>query len=91
MCLTRRDDRAVLDRFFVKMKTPVESDPEEDVRQLELSYANPRRFDDRNLFGPGSDWEFNKWNRTDTIGFVISCVAAIGVILLLVGVISLGG
>ena len=89
--LTRRDDKAVLDRFFVKMKTPVESDPEEDARQLELSYADPRRFDERNLFGPGSDWEFNKWNRTDTTGFLISCAAAIGVILLLVGVISIGG
>jgi len=89
--LTRRDDKALLDRFFVKMKTPVESNPEEDARQLELSYANPRRFDDRNLFGPGSDWEFNKWNRTDTVGFLVSCVAAIGVILLLVGVISIGG
>jgi len=89
--LTRRDDKTMLDRFFVKMKTPVESDPEEDARQLELSYADPRRFDDRNLFGPGADWEFNKWNRTDTVGFLISCAAAIGVILLLVGVISIGG
>ncbi len=50
--LTRRDDKAVLDRFFVKMKTPVESDPKEDARQLKLSYADPHRFDDRNLFGP---------------------------------------
>jgi len=89
--LTRRDDKTMLDRFFVRMKTPVESDPDEDARQLELSYADPHRFADRNLFGPGSDWEFNKWNRTDTVGFVISCAAAIGVILLLVGVISLGG
>ena len=89
--LTRRDDKAMLDRFFVKMKTPVETDPNEDLRQLELSYSDPRRFDDRNLLGPGSDWEFNKWTRTDTVGFAISTIAAIGVILLLVGLISLGG
>ncbi len=89
--VTRRDDLALLDRFFVKMKTPVETDPDEDLRQLELSYADPRRFDGQNLFGPGSDWEFNRWTRTDAVGFAVSTVAAIGVILLLVGLVSLGG
>ena len=89
--LTRRDDKALLDRFFVKMKTPVEGDPEEDTRQLKLSYADPRRFDDQNMFGPGSDLEFNKWNRTDAVGFLLSCLAAAAVVLLLVGLISLGG
>ena len=77
--------------FYVKMKTPVETDREEDARQLALSYADPRRFYDRNLLGPGSDWEFNKWTRTDAVGFAISTFAAIGVILLLVGLVSLGG
>jgi SSS family solute:Na+ symporter len=89
--LTRRDDKAMLDRFFVKMKTPVESEPDEDERQLKLSYADPRRFDDQNMFGPGSDLEFNKWNRTDAVGFLLSCLAAAAVVLLLVGLISLGG
>ncbi len=90
--LTRRDDRAMLDRFFVKMKTPVVAgDPGEDARQLELSYADPRRFDHRNLFGPGSDWEFNKWTRTDAVGFAVSTAVAVAVILLLVGLVSLGG
>jgi len=88
--LTRRDDKALLDRFFVKMKTPVESEPEEDERQLNLSYADPRRFDDQNMFGPGSDLEFNKWNKTDAVGFVLSCIAAVAVVLMLVGLISLG-
>jgi SSS family solute:Na+ symporter len=88
--LTRRDEKTLLDRFFVKMKTPVDTDPAEDARQLELSYADPRRFDHTNLFGPGSDWEFNKWTRTDAIGFAISCAMAVGVVLLLVGLISLG-
>ncbi len=89
--LTRRDDPALLDRFFVKMKTPVETEPEEDLRQLAQSYADPRRFDDRNLLGPGSDWEFNKWTRTDAIGFAVSTAAAVGMISLLVGLVSLGG
>jgi len=89
--LTRRDDQALLDRFFVKMKTPVETDPDEDARQLAMSYADPHRFDNQNLFGPGSDWEFNKWTHTDAVGFAVSTLAAIGVILLLVGLVSLGG
>ncbi len=88
--LTRRDDKALLDRFFVKMKTPVHTDPAEDARRLEGSYADPHRFDHTNLFGPGSDWEFNKWTRTDAVGFLVSCALAAGVILLLVGLISLG-
>lgn len=88
--LTRRDDKDLLDRFFVKMKTPVDTDPDEDVKKLALSYDNPRRFDHTNLFGPGSDWEFNKWTRTDMVGFLISCAMAAGVILLLIGLISLG-
>ncbi len=88
--LTRRDDKALLDRFFVKMKTPVHTDPDEDLKQLALSYENPGRFDHTNLFGPGSDWEFNKWTRADAVGFLISSLLAFAVILLLVGLISLG-
>lgn len=89
--LTRRDEKDLIDRFFVKMKTPVDVDHDEDAKQLALSYKEPSRFDHTNLFGPGSDWEFNKWTKTDTVGFLISCVMAIGVILLLVGLVSLGG
>ncbi len=40
--LTRRDDKTMLDRFYVKMKTQVHTDPQEDARQMELSYANTR-------------------------------------------------
>ena len=88
--LTRRDDKDLLDRFFVKMKTPVDTDPDEDLKKLAISYEDPRRFDHTNLFGAGSDWEFNKWTKTDSVGFAISCVAAVAVILLLIGLISLG-
>jgi len=62
----------------------------EDVKKLALSYENPRRFDHTNQYRPGSDREYNKWTRTDTVGFLISCAMAVGVILLLIGLISLG-
>jgi SSS family solute:Na+ symporter len=87
--LTRRDDKAMLDRFYVKMKTQVNIDPDEDVRQMELSYADPSRFDHCKLL-PKSDWEFDKWTKTDTVGFGISTVVAALVIFFLIGLISIG-
>lgn len=87
--LTRRDEKTMLDRFYVKMKTQVHVDPEEDVRQMELSYANPSRFDHRKLF-PNTDWEFDKWTKTDAIGFVISVITAVMVIFFLMGLLVIG-
>lgn len=87
--LTRRDDQTRLDRFYAKMKTIVHTDPREDARQMELSYANPHRFDDCKLF-PQSDWELYKWDKTDTVGFVISAAVAVLVVLFLMGLLSIG-
>jgi SSS family solute:Na+ symporter len=87
--LTRQDDKAMLDRFYVKMKTQVNIDPDEDARQMKLSYADPSRFDHCKLL-PKSDWEFDKWTKTDTVGFGISTVVAALVIFFLIGLISIG-
>ena len=56
-------------RFYVKMKTPVIADPELDKAELEKSYADPTRFDHLKLF-PKSNWEFCKWTKVDTYGFL---------------------
>ena len=69
--VTRRGSKEVLDRYYVKMKTPVRPDPEDDQRELELSYKDPTRFDHRKMF-PGTDLEIQKPTRSDTWGFVIS-------------------
>ena len=87
--LTRRDDKAMLDQFYVKMKTQVNIDPDEDARQLKLSYTDPSRFDHCKLLLK-SDWEFDKWTKTDTVGFGISTVVAALVIFFLIGLISIG-
>lgn len=87
--MTRRDDPARLDRFYAKMKTPVHPDPKEDARQLALSYADPHRFDARKLF-PRSDWEFDKWDRTDAVGFAVSAAVAVLVVLFLIGLLRIG-
>ena len=51
--------------------------------------ANPNRFDDCKLL-PKSDWEFDKWDKTDIIGFVISAAIAVLVVLFLTALLSIG-
>ena len=45
---------------------------------MEATRRNPRRFDDRKLF-PGSAWEFTKWDRVDTVGFLVCCGLSAGI------------
>lgn len=75
------DEIENLDKFYVKMKTPVQKFREDDEKELLLSYADPARFDHLKLF-PRSQWQFTRWDRVDTIGFAIS-VAMVGFVLLL--------
>jgi SSS family solute:Na+ symporter len=72
--MTRRNSEAALDRYYVKMKTPVRGSVDVDAAELALSYENPHRFDDRKLW-PRSNWEFQRPTRADVVGFVL-CVAA---------------
>lgn len=88
--VTKPDDKSMLDRFFVKMKTVVLLDRAADTRELEKSYADPRRFDHHKLF-PGSNWEFDRWDRIDMVGFAASIAAVFGIIGVLVLFISIGG
>ena len=48
------------------------------------TYAAPNRFDDTKLF-PKSAWEFTKWNKTDSVGFIV-CV---GIAFIILGVLWL--
>jgi SSS family solute:Na+ symporter len=73
-------DRRRVDGFFAKLKTPVAPTPEEDDREVALSYENPRRFDHQKLF-PGSNWEFSKWKPVDYVGFSVCW----GVVALIIG------
>ncbi len=78
--LTRRTDPVRLARFYARMKTPVAGTLEEDTQAVEASYAQPTRYDHLKLF-QNSDWEFTKWDRVDTVGF-ICCCALVGIVLL---------
>ena len=88
--LTVPDDKKRLDLFFARMKTPVQADPEQDAEEMKLSYKNPQRFDNKKLF-PNSNWEFNKWNKLDAVGFFVAVLAVIGILVLLQIMISIGG
>jgi SSS family solute:Na+ symporter len=88
--LAKPDDKKTLSMFYAKMKTPVLVDRQADQRELELSYANPGRFDHLKMF-PRTGWEFCKWDKTDIIGFSIAMVVAFGIIGMLILAVSIGG
>ena len=68
--LTRPPPRDKVDWFFGKMKTPVGATAELEVAGMEETRRNPHRYDHTKLF-PHSNWEWTKWDKVDTIGFVI--------------------
>jgi len=78
--ITPRVDATTLDRFYVKMKTPVHPDPSADWAEVEASYRDPSRFDDRRLC---RRWglEMQRPKLVDVAGFVVAfgiCFAIIG-------------
>jgi len=87
--LTKPNSKEALDRLYVRMKTPVDSTPEEDREELEKSYADPTRFDDRKLF-PGSSLEFQRPTLLDAGGFLGCFVLCFGIIGLVFYVAQIG-
>jgi SSS family solute:Na+ symporter len=77
-------DSEQVERFFIKMKVEVDTDPGRDRANLHQAYINPSLIKIKNLF-PGSNWEFERWNREDWSGFLISVV----IVILLIGFMSL--
>jgi SSS family solute:Na+ symporter len=81
--LTQPNSKKALDRLYVRMKTPVDPDPERDEKELEKSYADPTRFDQNKLF-PGTSLEVQRPTRLDFLGFLLCfaiCFAIIGLVL----------
>lgn len=86
--VTPRNSSMVLDRYYVKMKTVVDPDPVKDREQLEISYADPRRFEGQRMF-PGTDWEMLRPRAKDILGVVLSivvCGLIIGLVVFLAGI-----
>jgi solute:Na+ symporter, SSS family len=79
--LTPRDSRELLDRYYSKMKTPVDPDPETDRAKLAQAYAN-RAEQERQKLLPGTSFEFNKPSVADVGGFVLCwliCILFVGI------------
>ncbi|MDR2676282.1 MAG: hypothetical protein LBC18_15820, partial [Opitutaceae bacterium] len=82
---TRRPGKERVDAFFGKMKTPVAGTPELDAEEMEKTRQNPSRMDHTKLFR-GTSWEFTRWNRVDTIGFVLCCAMTAAILAVFIGV-----
>ena len=83
----RSNQRARDDRFFVKMKSKVNSDWEADKRELEARYSEPASLDHLKLF-PGSSWEFTKWTWDESTGFAVCWAVAFAILGLLWAVVN---
>ncbi|MBI2512091.1 MAG: hypothetical protein HYV96_08930 [Opitutae bacterium] len=79
---TRAPARERVDQFYGRMKTPVGATPELEAAALAETQRDPRRFDDLKLLGRDSNWEFSRWDRVDTVGFLVCCGISAGIIAL---------
>ena len=86
--LTKPTDSSRVALFYGKMKTPVGATPELEAAAMEETRVNPARFDQTKLV-PGSNWEFCKWDRVDTIGFIVCCALTAVIILVFIGALKL--
>lgn len=78
--ITPANSKQTLDRYYAKMKTPVDGDPEVDQANLNAVYENPDSAPRKRLF-PFLGLEIQKPTWADIIGFVVSfliCFAFLG-------------
>ncbi|HBG28549.1 MAG: hypothetical protein A2Y10_19900 [Planctomycetes bacterium GWF2_41_51] len=86
---TTMDDKTILDRFYVKMRTPVLIDKEKDRVEIEKSFLNPQRFKENLLF-PNSNFELFKWKKVDVMGFSLSVAGVFGILVMLYLLLHIG-
>ena len=77
--LTTSNSDEALNRYYAKMKTPVDPDPEKDQAKLAAAYADPGNTERVKLF-PNSNLEFQKPTVADITGFVISVITCFAII-----------
>ena len=87
--LTKPTDPKRVAFFYGKMKTPVGDTPELEAAAMEETRVSPNRFDDTKLFGRNSWWEFCRWDRADTVGFIACCAMSAAIVSLFVFLLGL--
>jgi hypothetical protein len=75
-------------QFYGKMKTPVGATPELEAAAMAETRRDPSRFDHTKLL-PATHWEFCKWDKVDTVGFLICSVLSGAIVLLFVFLLNL--
>ncbi len=84
------NQKQLIQAFYTKMRLPVnESGKEADAAMLLKASANFAETKSVLVF-PNSNWEFYKWNRQDTIGFLLAWCMVIMVLILLYFAVNLG-
>jgi len=88
--LTRPTDPKLVAEFYGKMKTPVGDTPELEAAGMAETLRNPARFDQTKLL-PASNWEFCRWDRVDTVGFIICCALSAAIVGIFLGLLKWAG
>jgi SSS family solute:Na+ symporter len=87
--MTKPNDDEVTKKFFLKMRTRVRGlGPEADAKDVQAAYDDPEKTKNFLLF-PNTNWEIYKWNKQDTVGFLVSIVIVFVVIGTLFAVVKL--
>jgi SSS family solute:Na+ symporter len=81
---TRPVAKEDLDRFFARLRTPVQGTPELEQQALATAVRDFEKYDSEKIW-PGSSWEIYKPGWKDVLGFG-GCWLLVGVILLLLWV-----
>ena len=89
--LTKPTDPHRVAAFYGTMKTPVGATPELEAAAIAETARNPERFEDTKLLGRNSWLEFCKWDKVDTIGFLICSALSAAIVLLFVGLLKWAG
>lgn len=79
--LTRPAGKERLDRFYGRLRTPVQPTPEREQEAIEHAARHPEIFERDKIF-PGTNWEIMKPGRSDILGFG-GCWLLVGILLLL--------
>jgi Na+/proline symporter len=88
--LTRPTDPRLVAEFYGKMKTPVGATPELETAAMEETRRHPARFDHTKLL-PATNWEFTRWDRVDTIGFIACCALSAMIVGIFLALLKLAG
>jgi len=82
-------NREKTDRFFTKMRVPVNPEREKDLKNVKEALKNPASFEHLKMF-PNTNFEFQKLTKEDIIGFIIVWIMVIGIIAMAIGMASIG-